>query len=130
VSRQRFGVSGDQGSATILWLSALMVCLVFAVVGFALTEFASARARVAAAADLSALAAAGRPWLSDGCQQAAEIAKANDARLRSCRIDGTEVDVEVDGRARGILASVAGAAGKSPPLIVVSARAGQRESEP
>jgi len=28
------------------------------------------------------------------------------------------------------LASVAGAAGKSPPLIVVSARAGQRESEP
>ena len=45
----------------MLWLSVLMVCLVFAVVGFALTEFASARAKVAAAADLSALAAVGRP---------------------------------------------------------------------
>ena len=120
--------NSDRGSATVLSLGAVMFCLLLAIVGLALTEFASTRARVSAAADLAALAAAGRPWAGDGCHVAAEVAKANDARLRRCRIDGVDAEVAVDGQARGILAQVARAAGKHPPLIVVNARAGQRES--
>lgn len=118
----------DRGSATVIWLTAVVMCVVFGVVALALTEFASARARVSAAADLAALAAARRTLYSDGCQRAAQVARENDSTLRGCRVDGTDVEVEVEGRARGALAHLAQMAGRVAPRIVVQARAGQPES--
>ncbi len=118
----------DRGSATIVWLTAVVMCVVFGVLALALTEFASARARVSAAADLAALSAASRTLYSDGCQHAAQVARENDSTLRSCHIYGTEVEVAVEGRARGALARLARMAGKVAPRIVVQARAGQPES--
>lgn len=121
-------VRGERGSATVLWISIIMICVLVGLVAFALTEFASARARVAGAADLAAIAAANRALDSDGCQRAARIATANDATLRTCRVEGTEATVVVEGRARGALARIAAAAGRSAPKIVVNAHAGQPES--
>lgn len=120
--------SADRGSVTVVWLAALLVCLMFGTVAFALTEFASARARVSAAADLAALAAANRTLFDDGCERAAAVARANDAEMESCRVDGMDAVVTVAGRARGALDRLARAAGKSAPRIVVEAKAGQPES--
>lgn len=121
-------LSGDRGSATVVWLAALTMCMVFGTVAFAIAEFASARARVSAAADLAALAAANQVLTSDGCERAAAIARKNDAVLRSCSVEGLDARVTVEGRARGALARLAKAAGQSAPLVVVSAKAGQPES--
>ena len=38
-------VRGERGSATVLWISIIMICVLVGLVAFALTEFASARAR-------------------------------------------------------------------------------------
>lgn len=126
--REGADVLRDRGSATVVWIAALVLFLVFGSVAFALTEFSSARARVSAAADLAALAAANRAMFADGCDRAAAIARANDAQLRTCERTGSDVVVSVEGRARGALARLARAAGHSPPLIVMDARAGQPES--
>lgn len=128
LGRSRDGADSDRGSATVIWLAALVLCMVFGLMAFALTEFSSARARVSAAADLAALAAANRAMFGDGCDRAAAIARANDARLRTCERNGTDVVVTVEGRARGALAYLARAAGQSPPMVVMDARAGQPES--
>lgn len=57
----------------------------------------TARHRAAAAADLAALAAALRlaAGATDPCAEAAHIARANEAVLRECVVDGLEVEVEV-----------------------------------
>lgn len=118
-------LADDRGSATVAWLAALVLCMTLGAVAFAVAEFASARARVAAAADLAALAAANRALFSDGCERAAAVARSNDAVLRSCSADGMDATVRVEGQARGALARLAQAAGQSAPLIVVDAKAGQ-----
>lgn len=118
----------DRGSATVMLLAAMALCMVVGMVALAMTEFASARARVSAAADLAALSAASRALYSDGCDRASEVARENDAVLRSCHLEGTDAVVAVEGRARGVLARLARMAGKSAPQIVVDARAGQPES--
>ncbi len=120
--------TADRGSVTVVWLAALLVCLMLGTVAFALTEFASARARVSAAADLAALAAANRALFDDGCERAAAVARVNDAVIQSCRVDGMDVVVTVAGRARGALDRLARAAGQSAPRIVVEAKAGQPKS--
>lgn len=129
-SRIRAVVAGkeDRGSATVVLLAAIFMCMMLGTVAFALTEFASARARVSAAADLAAIAAANRALTGDGCAQAAKVARANDATMQRCETAGLDVVVTVQGRARGALARMAQAAGQSAPLIVVEAKAGQPDS--
>ena len=79
---------GEGGSATV-WVLALSAVL--ALVGAAtvlLGAAAVARHRATAAADLAALAGAGRAVVgdADACARAGEIAVANSARLTSCRV--------------------------------------------
>ncbi|RBY94071.1 hypothetical protein DQ244_01515 [Blastococcus sp. TBT05-19] len=88
----------ERGSATV-WVLALSVVLVTVaaaavVVGLAVV----ARHRAGTAADLAALAAAGRAVVGDPepCATAAEIAGANGAELTRCRVEpGSVVAVEV-----------------------------------
>jgi secretion/DNA translocation related TadE-like protein len=95
--------SGERGSATV-WMLAL--CGVLGVVGAAavLTGAAVvARHRATAAADLAALAAAGRAVAGDAgpCVAAQEVAAANAAELTSCTVGaGAVVEVAVRIRVR------------------------------
>lgn len=83
----------DRGSATIwvLTLSGVLAVLAAAVV--LVGAAAVARHRAETAADLAALAAAGRAVLGEpgACERAAEVARANAARLVSCSVDGSAV---------------------------------------
>ena len=89
----------DRGSATI-WVLALSGVLAVLAAAVVLVGVAAvARHRAATAADLAALAAAGRAVLGQpgGCELAAEVARANAARLVSCAVDGSAVaEVRVD----------------------------------
>ena len=88
----------ERGSATV-WVLALAGVL--AVVGAAAVLVAgavTARHRAGSAADLSALAAAGRAVTgnSDACAVAAEVARGNGARLATCTVEeGAVVAVTV-----------------------------------
>lgn len=97
----------DTGSATV-W--GLMLCFLLMAAGAVLVlvaQVAVARHRVAAAADLSALAAASRPFEPAGaCALAARVAAASDAQLRSCRVGGDVADVRVEVPLRGWLAQL------------------------
>src|SRR5687767_2200590 len=89
-------LSGERGSATV-WVVALAGVL--AVVGMAVVLFGAAvvaRHRAGAAADLAALAAAGRAVVGDpgACAVAADVADANAAELTGCTVGGGAV-VEV-----------------------------------
>jgi secretion/DNA translocation related TadE-like protein len=106
---------GDRGSATV-WVLALSGVL--AAVGLAAVLVGTAvvaRHRATSAADLSALAAAGRGVAGhDACRTAAEIADANAAELTSCVVGaGAVVDVEVSVTVRlgelGAFSATAGA---------------------
>jgi secretion/DNA translocation related TadE-like protein len=85
--------TGDHGSATV-WVIALSTVL--AVVGAAVVLVGAAtvaRHRAEAAADLAALAAAGRAAAGEpgACGLAAEVARADAATLISCSVGGDAV---------------------------------------
>jgi secretion/DNA translocation related TadE-like protein len=90
--------AGERGSATV-WM--LAVAGVLAVVGAAAVLVGAAmvaRHRATSAADLSALAGAGRAVVADpaACAAVAGIAEANSAELVTCSVgEGAIVDVEV-----------------------------------
>ena len=93
------GASSERGSATV-WVLALAAVLALVATAAVLGGVAAvARHRAAGAADLAALAAAGRLVLGDrtGCAVAAEVAARNGARLSGCRLAGDGV-VEVEVR--------------------------------
>ena len=127
---------GDRGSATV-WVLALSGVL--AVVGLAAVLVGAAvvaRHRASSAADLSALAAAGRAVAGgDACGTAAEIAGANAAELTHCAVDaGAVVTVEVSVTARlgrlGAFSATARAragpvpAGADPPAALLRSPGG------
>ena len=88
--------SGDRGSATV-WVLALSGVLAVLATAVVLVGGATvARHRANTAADLAALAAAGRAVLDQpgACELAAEVAGANAATLDSCSVDASSV-VEV-----------------------------------
>lgn len=91
---------GDSGSATIWLLSLLCLVGFAATAALAVAGAIAARHRAEAAADLAALAAAGRLLLdpAQACAHAADIASAQGATLRSCviRADALEDSVEVE----------------------------------
>jgi secretion/DNA translocation related TadE-like protein len=126
---------GDRGSATV-WVLALSGVL--AVVGLAAVLVGAAvvaRHRASSAADLSALAAAGRAVVGgDACGGAAEIAGAHEAELTACVVGaGSIVDVEVSVTVRlgtwGIFSTTARArAGPvaSPGIVLATEVSGPR----
>jgi secretion/DNA translocation related TadE-like protein len=114
---------GERGSATV-WVMALAAVL--AVVGAAVVLVGAAtvaRHRAETAADFAALAAAGRAAWGEagGCELAAQVARANAARLLSCAIDeGAVVEVRVSvpvrlGRLGVVAASGRARAGPAAP---------------
>jgi secretion/DNA translocation related TadE-like protein len=128
---------GQRGSATV-WVLALSGVL--AAVGLAAVLVGAAvvaRHRATAAADLSALAAAGRAVAGgDACGTAAEIAGANAADLMACGVgEGSVVDVEVSvtvrlGRLGVFSATAAARAGPVPPGDDVGATAARGVGPP
>ena len=88
---------GDAGSASLLVAFWIVVFVMLAGVGIVLTSVLATRAKVAAAADLAALAGASATLeLPDrACARAGEIAARNGAALSECHVAGTEVWVSV-----------------------------------
>ena len=76
---------GDRGSASVWVVSVCALLVVLAFAGTLRTDAVLARHRAEAAADLAALAAAGRIGIGpDSCAAAARIAAANGATIQAC----------------------------------------------
>lgn len=89
--------SGDEGAATVLvavWVGVLMVAGLAALV---LVSALQQRARLGAAADLAALAAAGGTLgdSTQACRAAALVAQRNGVHLDQCVIESTRARVVV-----------------------------------
>lgn len=115
----------DRGAATVLWVAMLLVILWVAVIAIALAEFAVSRTKADTAADLAALAGAQVVLTGNLCTAAEQVAADNDARLRSCGVQGTDVVITVERPVGRIFQHIASLAGKSPPKITANSRAGQ-----
>ncbi|MFG3146850.1 Rv3654c family TadE-like protein [Streptomyces sp. NPDC048243] len=91
----RRGMDSDRGSATVWAVGAMAaLCAVFLVV-LAMGHAAVTRHRAAGAADLAALAAADH-WSDGGtvaCARADRVARAQNARLVRCAVEGEISDV-------------------------------------
>lgn len=89
---------GDRGSATVWALAVMGVLLALFATGLLVAHAVVLRHRAGAAADLAALAAADHAL--DGraraCTLAAEIARAQGARLVACAVTGEVADVVAD----------------------------------
>ncbi|WP_307787845.1 Rv3654c family TadE-like protein [Mycolicibacterium sp. S2-37] len=91
-------MSDDRGAATLAAVGVIVVLVAvtggLAVVGSAVL----ARHRAQAAADLSALAAAGRlaSGVENACAHAASVAAAMGVAVARCQLDGLDVVVTVD----------------------------------
>jgi secretion/DNA translocation related TadE-like protein len=90
----------DSGAATV-WAAivfAAVAALAVAVIGVGAAV--AARHRAAAAADLAALAGAGRAWSGESvaCAAAQDISARMSTELRSCALDGLTVTVRVGRR--------------------------------
>lgn len=85
----------DRGGATVWTLTAGLVAVLIAMTVAAASAAAVARHRAQAAADLAALAGAARAVEGEAiaCARAVEIARANGARLESCRLLGWDLVV-------------------------------------
>jgi secretion/DNA translocation related TadE-like protein len=110
----------DEGSSTVLVLGFVAVLLAVGAVVVSVASLAATRHRAETAADVAALAAAGKALHGEpvACDEARRLAGAHGVRLLSCRLDGLDAVVEVGVRAPGRL----GALG----LVRGRARAGRR----
>ncbi|MFI7577428.1 Rv3654c family TadE-like protein [Micromonospora sp. NPDC049497] len=88
----------DRGGATVLVLAFGLVLVLFGGFGGAVAAARLARQQAAVAADLGALAGAGRALEGPAvaCGTAGEVVSANGARLVSCRLDGLDLVLTVD----------------------------------
>lgn len=87
----------DEGGATVLAAFALAALLVVVIAVVHVGSAVSARHRAQAAADLSALAAAGAldRGVADACSSAETIARRMSGRLTECTVEDWDVVVEV-----------------------------------
>ncbi|SEH60493.1 helicase/secretion neighborhood TadE-like protein [Mycolicibacterium rutilum] len=96
--RRSSRAAADDGAATVLAAVMIAVLLAVTVAAGYLGAAVIARHRAQAAADLSALAAAGR--VADGpaaaCAHASTVSESMRAHLRSCRVDELDVVVAVE----------------------------------
>lgn len=87
---------GERGSASMLVVTVAGVLVLVATALVVVAGMVGAHRRAQSAADLAALAGAqAQARGDDGCAVAGELARANDAVLRSCRVVGDDVWVEV-----------------------------------
>lgn len=103
--RARTFVRDDRGIASVWAATAAAALLLTAAVCIDVGAAIRARQVAAAAADLSALAAAGRSvgGVEDACRAAAELAARNGAELTGCRLDGWDALVETRVARAGLL---------------------------
>ncbi|MGI5470039.1 Rv3654c family TadE-like protein [Streptomyces sp. CA-132043] len=109
------GRRGDEGAATVCAaVSAMALCAVFAVV-LTLGQATIARHRAGAAADLAALAAAGRSLYgeAEACDVARQVAAAQHARLVRCSVRAEIADVAAEARAGPFAPRIRSRAGPS-----------------
>jgi secretion/DNA translocation related TadE-like protein len=88
--------AGEAGAVSVLVVALVGLVLMLGLAASFVTATASAHRRAQAAADLAALAGAvalGRG--EDACGAAAQVAASNGAAVRTCRIEGRDVVVEV-----------------------------------
>jgi len=89
-------IRAERGAATVFGLALIAVLVSFAMLCAAAASLIGTHRRAEAAADLAALAAAQAVADgNDGCGAAATIARANDANLGSCQVEGANVVVTV-----------------------------------
>ncbi|MEU5939497.1 Rv3654c family TadE-like protein [Micromonospora sp. NPDC047548] len=90
--------AADRGGATVCLLVVGLVFVLVGVFGAAIGTARTARHQARVGADFAALAGAGRALDGDGvaCATAAELARANRARLTGCLLDGLDVLVTVE----------------------------------
>jgi secretion/DNA translocation related TadE-like protein len=112
----------DRGAATVLVAGMAVVLMVLVVLGLQLGGAVLTRHRVAAAADLAALAAAGQLVAgADGaCERARWVAERMSVTTTACRVVGWEVYVEVTARPPGwaVLSGTANAHARAGPAEV------------
>lgn len=122
-------IARDRGSATIWMLGCVLLVLAVLTATLVRTLAVLARHRAESAADLAALAAAGRIGTSSApCPAAAGLADRNGARVISC-----DVHLDADGRSGTVLVRVTASA--ALPVVGIrevtaSARAGRLPAEP
>ncbi|MTD59645.1 Rv3654c family TadE-like protein [Amycolatopsis pithecellobii] len=119
-------LQGDRGSATVWTAGAIAAVLAVAGLLFSLGSAVVTRHRATDAADLAALAAAGRAQegTSAACAQARSVVKQMAARLVSCRFEEWDALVEVEAEAPSGLGT-ASAHARAGPVTRRTAAAGQ-----
>lgn len=117
-----YGIDASERGSATLWVLALASVVWFAAVAGALAANVRAvRHQAGVAADLAALAAAGRVAQGQdvACRAAGEIARANGGLLRKCAVSGAVADVAVEVPLPSPFASLVDADG-----VMMRARAG------
>jgi secretion/DNA translocation related TadE-like protein len=115
-------VRQERGSATVWAIALCSLLLCVALFGLTLAQAALTRQRVAMAADLAALAAAGS-W-RDQCTRARSVAEANGAALVTCTMSPGGVAVAVSLPAPSLVTRLIQWIGQTPKPFVGQARAG------
>ena len=118
VLRPARSARADRGSASVCSLAVGLVLLGAGLAGAMVGAAHVARHQAQSAADLGALAGAGRAWAGPAaaCDRAAEIVTANQARLSGCWVDGLDVTVTVEVTPAAGLQGVATAWARAGPL--------------
>jgi secretion/DNA translocation related TadE-like protein len=100
----------DLGSGSLLVAWGCVLTVLVALAGCVLSSAFVVRTRVAAAADLGALAAASAALEQNSiaCNRAGAIVRANGATMVACRVEGTRAMVEVMSPAPSAVAWVTG----------------------
>ncbi|GAA4596267.1 secretion/DNA translocation related TadE-like protein [Actinoplanes octamycinicus] len=108
--------TADRGSASILVLALGLVLVMAGVAGAMVASARLARHTARTAADLAALAAAGRAVEGPevACAAARRYAAANGARMTSCEVTGWEVVVRTEVPVRWVRAGATAAARAGP----------------
>ena len=112
----------DRGVAVVWALTLVSLLLLVGVVSSGVAALAVARQRVAAVADIAALAAAQALW--DPCGRAAHVAGQNAMAVVACSPDGIDVVVEVSAPAPAMVIRLLGVLGRPVGDVRATARAG------
>jgi secretion/DNA translocation related TadE-like protein len=126
---RRTGIGGERGSATVMGVAAVLVVLVVFVGAVHFGAVVVTRHRVAAAADLAALAAAAHAvdGTDQACATARRVTDRMVVRLSACELDGWDAIVQVEAPPPGPLdrfgtARATARAGPAPLVVVENAR--------
>lgn len=124
---------GDRGSGGVLALVVVLLVAALALAALAIASVLAARARVEAAADAGALAAADTlSGLLPGvpCDRAADAVAAHGAALADCRLDGLVADVVASDRVAGFAIVAAARAGPPPAPRALRLPSGETRAGP